>query len=164
MALVVHQTLHLYAFVDAHKDETLCVSELKENFIFTYPDLPSHQQLAIFFGLSSFSFSTQHRDARLQMQAGNLNELSSSSFSTQHHGFVPGSCFFTKRDRPSAARGHNSTTKTTSLSSRGDGISSMRIVAPWRRGKTKEKTGRERTLKEAAKIRARFRLKDRREP
>ena len=46
MAPVVHQTLHLYAFVDIHKDETMCVSDFKEIFICTYPDLLKHQQLA----------------------------------------------------------------------------------------------------------------------
>ena len=63
---MVHQTLHLYAFVDVHKDRTLCVSKIKEIFIFTCPYLPSQQQLAIFYKLLPFSFSTQHLECLVQ--------------------------------------------------------------------------------------------------
>ena len=38
---------HLYAFIEVHKDETLCVSDLKEIFIHTCPDLLSHQNVVI---------------------------------------------------------------------------------------------------------------------
>ena len=49
IALVVHQTRHLCAFVDVHKDKALCVSDLEEILVFTCPDLPSHQNAATFF-------------------------------------------------------------------------------------------------------------------
>ena len=40
----------LCAFGDAHKDETLRISDVKETFVCTYPNHRSHQQLALFSG------------------------------------------------------------------------------------------------------------------